>query len=737
MSNSAQIDALPSADPVEMANRYEPINGSSGVPQQADVLVVSSASATLTDFSNLYRSLLGQTFQSWKWLICFEGGTAPQFADEFLQAIAVDKRVQVLDRTECSYANDVWAFPEYVVLADAATAFDPTFIEKGIWFLESNPEFAFCNSFGTITGEQRVPVRHSLSQGKYYLEHPHPKVRGIVVRKSVILQMSEEVAPLVDGRDPTSFLARLADAGHWGFTITEFLQTFSKVSSRQDLDDSPSLPLKPVPSPQRRYPSAYETLPEGVVFNNPLKGNVRGRRVMFLLPWMVEGGADRVNIDLIQGLVAGGADVTVCATLEADHRWQDKFAEWTADIFILPNILSLSDFPRFLLYLIASRQIDTVLVAGSTLGYQLLPYLRTQAPATTFLDLSHTEEMHWLNGGHPRFGVGYQDALDMNVVSTRHLSEWMVERNADAGKVRVMYTGIKSHPVSLSQTQRAEKQRGLGLDEQAFTIIFAGRMCDQKRPLKLAEILNGLKQAGIRFNALIIGEGELRPAFEASIKQYGLGAEVHVIGAKPHAEWLSLLAISDVLLMPSEYEGISVALLESMAAGVVPVVADVGGQDELVGEETGYLVPHGEDEVSRYVDVLKVLSKDPAMRERKAQACRQLIEAHYTAAATNRQWLQILDEAQANRAQSPQPFMAAGLARELATTALENRRVTSYLDYLYSTHCLTNDAQTEVPVKSGILRLLISQVRQYPFTKYLLKNPLIKKVAQKLKVLVS
>jgi len=125
------------------------------------------------------------------------------------------------------------------------------------------------------------------------------------------------------------------------------------------------------------------------------------------------------------------------------------------------------------------------------------------------------------------------------------------------------------------------------------------------------------------------------------------------------------------------------------------------------------------------------------MRERKAQACRQLIEAHYTAAATNRQWLQILDEAQANRAQSPQPFMAAGLARELATTALENRRVTSYLDYLYSTHCLTNDAQTEVPVKSGILRLLISQVRQYPFTKYLLKNPLIKKVAQKLKVLVS
>lgn len=148
-----------------------------------------------------------------------------------------------------------------------------------------------------------------------------------------------------------------------------------------------------------------------------------------------------------------------------------------------------------------------MLVAGSTLGYQLLPYLRTAAPNTTFVDLCHTEEMHWLNGGHPRFGVGYQDALDMNVVSTRHLSEWMVQRNANASKIRVMYTGIKSHPVSLTKNQRAEMQRGFGLDEHALTIIFAGRMCNQKRPLKLAEILHALKQAGVRFNALIIGEG--------------------------------------------------------------------------------------------------------------------------------------------------------------------------------------------------------------------------------------
>ncbi|QXI20035.1 glycosyltransferase family 4 protein [Pseudomonas hamedanensis] len=642
-----------------------------------------------------------------------------------------------MGRKECAVTGDIWKEPEYIVLADAATEFDPTFIEKGIWCLESNPEFAFCNSFGTIKKEGLVEVRHNLSEGKYYLDNPHAKVRGVIARTPILLQAFEDIALLPDGREPTSLLARLADAGHWGFTIAESLQSCGTVSLPQGNDALPEMPLKPVPSPQRRYPSAYETLPEGVAFSNPLNCNPRGRRVMFLLPWMVEGGADRVNIDLIQGLVTGGADVTVCATLEADHRWQDRFAELTSDIFILPNFLSLSDFPRFLLYLIDSRRIDTVLVAGSTLGYQLLPYLRTAAPNTTFVDLCHTEEMHWLNGGHPRFGVGYQDALDMNVVSTRHLSEWMVQRNANASKIRVMYTGIKSHPVSLTKNQRAEMQRGFGLDEHALTIIFAGRMCNQKRPLKLAEILHALKQAGVRFNALIIGEGELRPAFESLISQFDLATEVHVVGAKPHDEWLSLLAISDVLLMPSEYEGISVALLESMAAGVVPVVADVGGQDELVGEETGYLIPHGEDEVGRYVDVLRALSLDAAMRERKAQECRQLIEAHYTAAATNRQWLEILDEAQANRAASAKPFLPSGLARELATTALENRRLTSYLDYLYATHCLTNEAQTVEPIKAGILQLIFAQLRQYPLMKYLSEKPLLKKILRKLKALVS
>ncbi|MEB0224700.1 glycosyltransferase family 4 protein [Pseudomonas sp. 10S4] len=735
MLNSAPSDFSNYSGMATIAGRYEPEPVSDA--QGSKVLVVSYFNGRSLDFSEVYQSLRRQTFQNWKWLVCHDVNLDAQVHDALVAEVAGDARVSIREHAECAVTSTIWAQPEYIVLVDTSTRLGATFIEKALWCLASNPEFAFCNSFGVIHGAEDFLVEQRCSEGKYYLGNPQVKVRGMVVRTSALIEAFDDIAVLPDGRDPISTLTRLAGAGHWGFTIPEHLQWCRLTAVAQEAESVFAGFKKEVPHPHRRYPSAYETLPVEFAFQNPLKPNVRGRRVMFLLPWMVEGGADRVSIDLIEGLIAGGADVTVCATLEAEHRWEHKFAELTPDIFVLPNFLSLSDFPRFLLYLIASRGIDTVLITGSTLGYQLLPYLKSAAPETAFLDLSHTEEMHWLNGGHPRFSVGYQDALDINVVSTRHLAEWMAERGADQEKIRVMYTGIKSNPVSMTASERGDTLRRFDLDESALTIIFAGRMCDQKRPLKLAEILHTLKLAGVRFNALVIGDGELRPAFEGLIKDYELGDNVRVLGARPHAEWLSLLAVSDVLLMPSEYEGISVALLEAMAAGVVPVVADVGGQDELVGEEMGYLVAHGEDEVSRYVGVLQAVAADVSMRERKAQACKRLIAAHYTSAATNRQWLEILDEAHRNRIASSHPPLALGLAKELATWALESRRVTTYLDQIYATHCLTNDAQTEVSFKRGFIYLLVARVRHYRLGKYILDKPLTQKVVRRMKLLIS
>jgi hypothetical protein len=57
--------------------------------------------------------------------------------------------------------------------------------------------------------------------------------------------------------------------------------------------------------------------------------------------------------------------VTVCATLDSELDWMPKFSEFTQDIFVLPHFLRIEDRPRFLAYLIESRQYDACLITCS------------------------------------------------------------------------------------------------------------------------------------------------------------------------------------------------------------------------------------------------------------------------------------------------------------------------------------------------------------------------------------
>jgi glycosyltransferase involved in cell wall biosynthesis len=322
---------------------------------------------------------------------------------------------------------------------------------------------------------------------------------------------------------------------------------------------------------------------------------------------MVTGGADRVNLELIEGLTSKNHEVTICATLLADHRWEHQFSRFTPDIFVLPNILCASDYPRFLAYLIQSRQIDTVVITASTIGYQLLPYLRSVSPDVAFVDMCHVEEPHWLNGGHPRFGVGYQDVLDLNVVTTQHLAGWMRERGADGARIRVMYTGVRPARVTRKAEVRVLIRAELNIPADIPVIVFAGRICAQKRPAMLAKILKAAHDQGLIFEALIVGDGEQRQQLEKLLSQYHLTVNVHMLGSVSHQRWLDILDSSDLLLMPSQYEGISVALLEAMAAGVVPAVAKVGGQEEIVSPDAGALIPHGANELQEGYRLVKIV----------------------------------------------------------------------------------------------------------------------------------
>lgn len=718
-----------------------------------DVSILTPYYNTEEFFFETVASIRAQSLQNWEWIIVDDGSTDGESVERLRRAAAADERIQVVRQTNAgpgAARNAAFraSSGRYVCLLDSDDMVEPTYLEKCVWFLDSNPEFSFCNAHSVVFGDQEYLWANGFERGKEHL-HANSGPPISVIRKHAYSECGGFDESIRFGHEDWDFWLAMARSGHWGYTIREYLQWYRKrgngrfeqiMRSGNVNDEFEKLMLRKYsglentfPNPQRRHPQPYETLQSAWPANNPLQPNENGRRIMFILPWMVIGGADRVNLDLIEGLITKGHQVTVCATLAADHSWEHKFAELTPDVFVLPNILHLTDYPRFLAYLIHSRQIDTVVVSGSTVGYQLLPYLRAAAPQTAFLDLSHVEEPHWMNGGHPRFGVGYQDALDINVVTTRHLAKWMEQRGADPARIRVMYTGVRPPPHDRSREARDTVRARLGINDNLPVIVFAGRICEQKRPALLAEVLKEARDAGLRFQALIIGDGELRPLLESLLDKYSLRSCVQMLGSLTHDQWLETLVGSDILLMPSQYEGISIALLEAMAAGVVPVVARVGGQEEIVGDNTGYLIAHGDSELQDYVRALRRLTDGTDEWQAKSTACRALMASTFSRQKTVDDLERFMSEAhEAGKERRCQFSMPMG--QELASLALENKRLSDAVDWLWKAPRAGDTAQQPpgITLQTAPVVRLVLLLCQTRLGRYVLSNAIVKNVGRSL-----
>jgi glycosyltransferase involved in cell wall biosynthesis len=120
-----------------------------------------------------------------------------------------------------------------------------------------------------------------------------------------------------------------------------------------------------------------------------------------------------------------------------------------------------------------------------------------------------------------------------------------------------------------------------------FRVGFIGRLHPVKR---VPDLLRAVALLPPDYATLdVFGDGPARGEIEAAIQQLGIGDRVRLHGAVPRAD--EALASIDVLVLPSEAEGMPVVPIEAMAAGVTVVATDVPGTRDVVRHErTGLLV---------------------------------------------------------------------------------------------------------------------------------------------------
>ena len=653
-----------------------------------------------------------QSLQQWEWIIVNDGSTDAEALALLQEYRARDPRIRILEHTHnrgLSAARNTGfqaARAPYVVQLDSDDLLEPTAVEKWLWFLESYPEYGFVKGYTVGFEADTYLWKNGFHDGKAFLEE------NIVAATSMI---RVAVHKAVGGYDETfrggledwDFWLRCASHGQWGGTLPEYLDWYRRRQAHEDRWAEWNNPQAVQVQLQQRYPQlwtgefpdiqprwhyAYDPVPEDQGWDNTL-GKDKPRLLM-IVPWLTVGGADKFNLDVLEQLTTQGWEVSLATTLTGDSSWLPQFARFTPDIFILHHFLQLTDYPRFLRYLIRSRQFDLVMITNSELGYLLLPYLRAHCPEIPFVDYCHMEEEEWKNGGYPRLAVEYQYLLAMNIVSSAHLRDWMQKRGANPAHIHVCYTNVDAErwqPVSAAQ--RLASRQALDIADETPIFLYAARICAQKQPRVFADTLVQLRQHTTNWLAVVAGDGPDLDWLRSFVKQHGLSDHVRLLGAVSNDHVAGLMAAADIFFLPSQWEGIALSIYEAMASGLPIVGADVGGQRELVTPECGVLIMPDTPaaQAAAYAAALNELIQQPEQRRRMGHAGRQRVQAQFRLTDLAKRLQQLFQMAQQRHGHATQPCnvpvseldMHLRLAQTCAVQAVEYTRLMSVAEELW------------------------------------------------------
>jgi hypothetical protein len=155
------------------------------------------------------------------------------------------------------------------------------------------------------------------------------------------------------------------------------------------------------------------------------------------------------------------------------------------------------------------------------------------------------------------------------------------------------------------------------------------------------------------------------------VRRHRLEGRVRLLGSVSSTRVREMMAAGDLLVLPSESEGIAFVLFEAMAMALVPVAADVGGQRELVTPECGVLIPPGGDQVAQYVAALERLIADPPRRAAMALAARTRVVERFDRQQMIDCMLARIERAETLARTAPRPSVDRDLGLASAALAIE------------------------------------------------------------------
>jgi glycosyltransferase involved in cell wall biosynthesis len=182
-----------------------------------------------------------------------------------------------------------------------------------------------------------------------------------------------------------------------------------------------------------------------------------------------------------------------------------------------------------------------------------------------------------------------------------------------------------------------------------FTILFVGRLTEDKGLADLIDALRLLKISGMRFRALIVGTGDQEADLERRVAEAGLGDDVTFVGGVSSDGLPEYYNTADVFVGPSIVgprgwqEAVGLVFVEALSTGLPVISTRTGGIPDVVQDGvTGFLVDQRSPE--QIADRLRRLHEDRAVLARMGERARDTVEQRFSWTTVTRRYLDVFEK---------------------------------------------------------------------------------------------
>ena len=137
----------------------------------------------------------------------------------------------------------------------------------------------------------------------------------------------------------------------------------------------------------------------------------------------------------------------------------------------------------------------------------------------------------------------------------------------------VIYNAIDSDKWCFNNTDRLQVRRDLEISDKQKVIIIVARLAEQKNIIRAIKIVKEVVERDKSYRCILVGDGHLKEQVIKEVKNLGLEDYVKMLGKRNDVP--RLMSGSDILLLPSLFEGLPFVTIEAQGAGL-PIVASKG-----------------------------------------------------------------------------------------------------------------------------------------------------------------